>query len=90
MLLISCGCSSSLSGDPGQGAPQEQEAGVALPLQEEVGICGGVGAHRGGEGGGGGGAAAAAAAQPACIQAQEVFSLATLAAHLTSSIVIYY
>lgn len=80
---------SSVPGHSGPGAPQEQEAGVALPLQEEVGLCGGAGAHRGGEvggggGSGGGGAAAAAAAHSACLQAQEVLPLAPPAVALAS------
>lgn len=77
---------SSVPGHSGQGAPPEQEAGVALPLQEEVGLCGGSGAHRGGEvgAGGGGGGGGAAAARSACLQTQEVLPLATPAAALAS------
>lgn len=58
----------SLSSHSGQRAEQEQEAGVVVPLQEEVGLGGGAGSDRGGEDGD-------ASARPSCVQTQKILPL---------------
>lgn len=49
--MLSPSCGRRASGDSGQGAEQEQEAGDAVPVQEEVGVRRGAGPYRGGEDG---------------------------------------
>lgn len=63
-----CCDDSRVSSDSGQRAEQEQEVGIVVPLQEEVGLGGGAGSDWGGEDGD-------ASARPPRIQAQEVFPL---------------
>ncbi len=61
-------CGLSISGDSGQRAEQEQEVGVAVSLQEEVGLSGGARSHRGGEDG-------VSSAHPSCFQTQKILPL---------------
>lgn len=58
----------SLSSHSGPRAEQEQEVGVVVPLQEEVGLGGGAGSDRGGEDG-------VASARPSCVQTQKILPL---------------
>lgn len=55
----------SISSHSGQGAEQEQEAGLVVSLQKEVGLSGGSGADRGGEDG-------VPTARPSCFQTQKI------------------
>lgn len=58
----------SFSGDSSERPKPKQEVGVAVSLQEEVGLSRGAGPHRGGAGG-------AASTRPPRIQAQEILPL---------------
>lgn len=60
--------SSNVSSHSGQRTEQEQEAGVAVPLQEEVGLSGGASTNRGGED-------RVASARPSRVQTQEILPL---------------
>lgn len=68
----------SVSSHPGTGEKTGQEAGVVVSVQEEVGLGGGAGAHRGGEGGG-------ASARPPPVQTPKVFPLRKSKTARTSS-----
>lgn len=69
LFTLTCvSCDLRVSGHSGQRAEQEQEAGIVVPLQEEVGLGRGAGSDRGGEDG-------FTSARPSRIQTQEVLPL---------------